>query len=163
MTIVTILVWSLTVLLLLAGFVGVLVPLLPGTTLILVGVVVHKLLLPASISWAMVGWIAFFWLLSLALDIGGVMIGTRLGGGTKWGMAGAGGGAMIGAFVSLPALLLGTMLGAVLAERLAHKRDLRETLRAGLGAGVGFFLGFLGRLLCAVTMIGFFVLANLRA
>jgi uncharacterized protein YqgC (DUF456 family) len=162
MTTVTILVWTLTVLLILVGFVGVLVPLLPGTTLIFVAVVLHKLLLPASISWAMVGWIALLWLLSLALDVVGVMIGTRLGGGTKWGMAGASGGAVIGSFVSLPALILGTMLGAVLAERLAHKRDLRETLRAGVGAGLGFFLGFLGRLLCAVTMIGFFVLANLR-
>ncbi len=157
----TTLAWSLTILLLTVGFVGVLLPLLPGTTLILVGVVLHKLLLPASISWWVVGSIALFWLLSLALDLAGVMIGTRLGGGSKWAMMGAGGGATIGAFVSLPALLLGTMLGAILAERLARKRNLRELLLAGAGAGLGFLLGFVGRLTCAVAMLGLCLVAAL--
>ncbi len=163
MTVMSTLAWGLTVLLLVAGLLGVLVPLLPGTTLIFAGVVLHKLLLPASISWVTVGWIAFFWLLSLVLDLAGVLIGTRLGGGSKWAMMGAGGGAAIGAFVSLPALLLGTMLGAILAERLAHKRNLRELLLAGAGAGLGFLLGFVSRLACAVAMIGLFVVSALSS
>jgi hypothetical protein len=157
----TALAWSLAVLLLAVGLVGVFVPLLPGTTLILVGVVLHKLLLPGSLSWATVGWIGFFWLLSLAVDIGGVLIGTRLGGGSKWAMMGAGGGAFIGAFVSIPALLLGTMFGAIVAEHLARQRNLRELLLAGMGAGFGFLLGFVGRLACAVAMIALFLVAAL--
>jgi uncharacterized protein YqgC (DUF456 family) len=161
MSVMTALAWSVTVLLLMVGFAGVFLPVLPGTTLIFVGIVLHKLLLPASISWAAVGVIAFFWLLSLALDIVGVLIGTRLGGGSKWAMMGAGGGAAIGAFVSIPALLLGTMVGAILAERLARKRNLRELLLAGAGAGLGFLLGFAGRLACAVAMIGLFLAAAL--
>ena len=159
----TILDWCLTALLLAAGLVGVLLPLLPGTTLIFAGVVLHKLLLPASISWATVGWIALLWLLSLAIDITGVLLGTRLGGGSKWAMMGAGGGAFIGALVSVPALLLGTMLGAILAERLAHERKLRDLLLAGMGAGVGFLLGFVGRFACAVAMITLFLVAALTA
>jgi len=159
----TVLAWSLTVLLLVVGLAGVLVPLLPGTTLILVGVLLHKLLLPASLSWATVGVIAALWLLSLAVDVAGVLIGTRLGGGSKWAMMGAGGGAFIGAFVSVPALILGTMLGAVVAEHLARQRNLRELLLAGVGAGFGFLLGFVGRLVCAVVMIGWFLFAALRA
>ncbi|HTT57468.1 MAG TPA: DUF456 domain-containing protein [Opitutaceae bacterium] len=155
--------WSLTVLLLAGGLVGAVIPLLPGTTLILAGVVLHKLLAPASLSWLVVGWVALLWLLSLVLEVTGVMLGTRLGGGSKWGMLGAGGGALAGAMVSLPALLLGTMLGAILAERVARKRNLRELLLAGMGAGLGFAFSYLSRLACALTMIGVFILAALRA
>jgi uncharacterized protein len=163
MDLMPILVWSLTVLLLLGGLVGAFLPLLPGTTLILAGVVLHKLLLPASLSWAAVGWIALLWLLSLALEVTGVMIGTRLGGGSKWGMIGAGGGALAGALVSVPTLLLGTMLGAIVAERLARERNLRELLLAGMGAGLGFFFSYLSRLACALAMLGVFIVAALRA
>lgn len=162
MTVMSIFAWVLTLLLFATGFVGVMIPLLPGTTLIFAGVVLHKLLVPAALSWTVVGWLGFFWALSLVLDIGGVLIGTRLGGGSKWGMTGAGGGAMIGAFISVPAVILGTMLGAVLAERLAHRRDLRRTLTAGLGAGLGFALGFVGRMACALVIIGGFLLATVR-
>jgi len=158
----TYLAWGLTTLLLLAGLVGTVLPLLPGTTLIFAAVLLHKLVLvPDSLSWAAVAWIGGVWLVSLVLDVAGVMIGTRLGGGSKWGMAGAGGGAAVGAFISLPALLLGTVLGAILAEKLAHRRDLRATLTAGLGAGLGFLAGLVGRIGCAVAMLGLFVTAVL--
>ena len=155
--------WSLTVLLLAGGLVGAVIPLLPGTTLILAGVVLHKLLAPASLSWLAVGGIALLWLLSLVLEVTGVMLGTRLGGGSKWGMLGAGGGALAGAMVSVPALLVGTMLGAILAERVSRRRNLRELLLAGMGAGLGFAFSYLSRLACALTMIGVFLLAALRA
>jgi uncharacterized protein YqgC (DUF456 family) len=157
----TILAWCLTALLLLCGLAGTLLPLLPGTTLIFAGVVLHRLMLPATISWAMVGWIGSLWILSLLIDLAGVLIGTRLGGGSKWGMAGAGGGAAVGAFVSLPALLLGTVLGAILAEKLIQRRDLRATLLAGLGAGLGFLAGLVGRVACALAMLSLFVTAVL--
>ncbi|HUJ44583.1 MAG TPA: DUF456 domain-containing protein [Opitutaceae bacterium] len=163
MSILTILAWILTAVLLLVGLVGTLVPLLPGTTLILMATALHKLMLPATISWGVVGVIACLWVLSLLVDFGCVLLGTRLGGGSKWGMAGAGGGAIAGAFVSVPALLLGSVVGAMLAEKLVHRRNLRDTLRAGLGAGLGFILGTLGRLACAVAMITLFLVAVLRA
>jgi uncharacterized protein YqgC (DUF456 family) len=157
----TILAWCLTAVLLLVGLLGTLLPLLPGTTLIFAAAVLHKLMLPATISWGVVGWIACLWVLSLLTDFACVLLGTRLGGGSKWGMAGAGGGAVVGAFLSVPALLLGSVLGAMLAEKLIHGRTLRDTLKAGLGAGLGFLLGTLGRITCAVAMISLFLIATL--
>ncbi len=152
-------IWMLTCLLMFIGLVGVIVPLLPGTTFILLGVGLHMLLLPGSVSWAMLGWIALVWLVSVAVDFLGVLVGTRLFGGTKWGMAGASGGAFIGMFFSLPALLLGTIFGAVVAERYAAKRTHQESLRAGVGAAFGFVLSTIGRLFCAVLMIALFLFA----
>src|SRR5687767_2116562 len=103
--------WVLTLTLMFAGLAGVIVPLLPGTTLILVGAIVHKLILPTDLSWFAIGFVAVFWFVSIVADFGGVLIGTRWFGGSKWGMAGASGGAFIGLFFSLPALLLGTIFG----------------------------------------------------
>ncbi|GAB5562776.1 MAG: DUF456 family protein [Synoicihabitans sp.] len=150
-------VWILTLFLTFVGLVGVLVPLIPGTTLILLGFVIHALILPGSMTWGGMGWILLVWLLSVLIDFLGVLVGTRLFGGTKWGMAGATGGAFIGMFFSLPALLLGTIFGAVVAEKYAAKRTRQESLRAGFGAAVGFVLSTGGRLICAFMMIAIFL------
>ena len=152
-------VWTLTTLFILAGLLGVLVPLIPGTTLILFAMLLHKFLLPGSLTWGMFGWIALAWFMSVIVDFLGVLVGTRLFGGTKWGMAGASGGAFIGMFFSLPALLLGTIFGAVVAEKYAAKRTRQESLRAGMGAAVGFVLSTGGRLLCAFIMVALFLYA----
>lgn len=155
------LLWCLTGLLLLVGLAGCIVPLLPGPTVILFAVVLHKLLLPTALAWSTVAWIAAICVLAIAADFLGVMLGTRLFGGGKWGMAGASGGALIGMFFSLPALLLGTFLGAVAAESLIAKKSDRDSLRAGAGAATGFLLSTVARVACAVAMITVFLFAAL--
>ncbi|WP_238991354.1 DUF456 domain-containing protein [Rariglobus hedericola] len=152
------LVWTLTIVLTVIGLAGVVLPLLPGTTLILIAMVAHKLLLPGDVSWVIIGWIAGVWLLSVIVDFAGVLLGTRLFGGGKWGMIGAGGGAMIGMFFSLPMLILGTVIGAVAAEKLIAEKSNRASLLAGAGAAVGFLISTIGRLICAVVMIAIFLL-----
>jgi uncharacterized protein YqgC (DUF456 family) len=103
------------------------------------------------------------WLLSVVADFAGVLLGTRWFGGSKWGMAGAGGGAFVGVFFSLPALIAGTMLGAVAAEKLLAKKSGRDSLKAGAGAAVGFLLSAIARLVCAGVMIVLFLVAALRS
>jgi uncharacterized protein YqgC (DUF456 family) len=159
--IVEILIWSLTAGLILIGLVGCIVPLLPGTTLILAAMILHKLLLPAQVSWWVIGVIALFWLFSVLADILGILLGTRLFGGSKWGMTGAGGGALAGMFFSLPALLLGTFLGAVAAEKLVAKKSHGASLRSGVGAATGFLLSTVARVACALVMIALFLAATL--
>lgn len=153
--------WTLTLTLMLIGLAGVVVPLLPGTTLILVAAVAHKLLLPTDLSWLAVGLIALFWVFSIIADFGGVILGTHWFDGSKWGMAGASGGALVGVFFSLPALVLGTIFGAILAEKLLADKTDREALKAGLGAATGFVLSTVARLFCAAVMIGLFLVAAL--
>lgn len=152
-------IWTLTTLLLLTGLVGSVVPLLPGTTLILVGAVLHKILLPQTVSTSAVVWIGVFWLFSVVADFVCTLIGTRLFGGTKWGMTGAGGGALVGMFFSLPALLLGTIFGAVAAEKLLGKRSDHDALKSGLGAALGFIASTIVRAFCASAMIALFAYA----
>lgn len=151
--------WCLVLLLLFTGFIGSVVPLLPGTTLMLVAVLLQKWLLPETIGWVAVGWIALFWLLSVASDFACTLLGTRLFGGSKWGMAGASGGALVGMFFSLPVLLLGTMLGAVVAEKWGAKRSTNDSLKSGTGATIGFLLGTVARFACALAIMAVYGLA----
>jgi uncharacterized protein len=155
--------WSLTTVLMLVGVAGVIVPLLPGNVLILVAAVLHKWLLPDSVSWAVIGWVAALCAVSIVADFGGTILGARLFGGGKWGMAGAGTGAFIGMFFSLPALILGTVFGAVAAEKFIAKKSGRTSLLAGVGAATGFVLSTAVRFGCALAMIGVFLYAALRA
>lgn len=151
--------WCLTITLMLIGFVGVIVPLLPGTTLILIAAILHKWIQPNDLPWLAIGFIAAFWLLSVVADFGGVLLGTRWFGGSKWGMAGASGGAFVGIFFSLPVLLLGTMLGAVAAEKLLAKKTDRAAIKAGFGAAVGFVISTVARVGCALVMIALFLIS----
>lgn len=153
--------WTVTVLLMLVGVAGVLLPLLPGTTLILAAAILHRLLLPTDLTWTVVGFIAGFWLLSVIADFAGVLIGTRWFGGSKWGMAGASGGALVGVFFSLPALILGTIFGAMAAEKLLAKKTGGQSFKAGLGAATGFVISTVARLACATVMIGLFLISAL--
>lgn len=155
-------IWILVGLLLAVGFIGSVVPLLPGTTLMLAGVLLQKWLLPDTLTWALVAWVAVAWFLSILADLGCTLLGTRLFGGTKWGLAGASGGALVGMFCSLPALLLGTILGAIVAEKWGAQRTSAESLRAGAGAAVGFFLGTFARFACAMAIVMLYGFAVLK-
>lgn len=155
--------WLLCAGLLLVGLAGSVVPLLPGTTLMLAAALLQKWLLPASLPWVAVAWMGGFWLLSVLADLGGTLLGTRWFGGGRWGMAGASGGALAGMFFSLPALLLGTVLGAIAAEKWLGRRSDGEALRAGAGAAVGFLLATVARFGCALVMLGLYVVAVLAA
>jgi uncharacterized protein len=155
--------WCLTALLMFIGLAGVIVPLLPGTALILFAAILHKLIVPDIVSWMTIFWIGVIFLVSVAADFGGVLLGTKWFGGGKWGMAGAGTGALVGMFVSLPALIFGTIFGAIAAEKLIAKKTGRASLLAGVGAATGFLLSTGARLICAVAMIALFVIAAIPA
>lgn len=146
-------------LLLLTGFAGSVLPLLPGTTLMFIAVLLQKWWLPGTLPRSAVIIIGFFWLLSLLADFGCSILGTRVFGGTKWGMAGATGGAVVGMFFSLPALLLSTIVGAALAEKLGAKRTSGQSVKSGLGAAAGFLLGTVVRFAFAVTMLAIYGVA----
>lgn len=156
-----ILIWSCVMLLMLVGLVGCVIPLLPGTTLILIGALLQKWLLPETLTWLAVGWIAAFWLLSVLADLGCTLLGTKIFGGGRWGMAGATGGALVGMLFSLPALIFGTMFGAVVAEKWLGKKTDGEALRAGAGAVVGFLVSGFAKLACAVVMIALYAISAL--
>ena len=147
---------SLTLLVMLAGLIGSLLPVLPGTPLILIAAIGHRLYFgTASISNLVLGVLIALMVVSLVFDFLASMLGAKKFGATWRGMLGAVIGGIIGLFFSLPGIILGPFLGAMLFEMLGGQEFKRAT-RAGAGAAIGLLLGIVGKFsICVVMMILF--------
>ena len=154
--------WILTLLLMLAGLVGTVVPLIPGTVLILVGAVLHRLTLGAEHS---VGWVTFvaltvLMLASQALELLSGSIGAKYFGATRWGAIGGILGGIFGLFFGLVGLIVGPLLGVLIGELLGGQEVLPAT-RSTWGTLLGTTAGMIGKVLIALLMILWFAVALL--
>jgi len=152
--------WMVVVVLMAIGLIGAVLPIFPGTTVILGAAVLHRIILgpEKSIGWPSLGILVALTLASYALDLIGSWYGARRFGATRWGLIGAIAGAIIGLFFGLPGLLLGPIIGAFGGEIVGGKR-LIAAGRASWGALLGNVAGTLGKLLIALAMICWFLVA----
>lgn len=141
------------------GFIGSFFPVVPGTLIVWLGVLIHKILLgPESVSWT------FFWF-ATAMTIAAQVIDLALGywGARRFGASwqGAVGGIVGGIvgllFLNIPGLFIGSIAG-VMAVEIARRKTLREAGRASVGMIIGGILGFAAKLgLAFVIIAGFFI------
>jgi uncharacterized protein YqgC (DUF456 family) len=144
---------SLTLFVMLAGLIGSLLPVLPGTPLILIAAIGHRLYFSAtSISNLVLIIMVVLVLVSLVFDFLASMLGAKKFGATWRGMLGAVIGGIIGLFFSLPGIILGPFLGAMLFEMLGEK-EFKKAVHAGVGATIGLLLGIIGKFSIGVVMI----------
>jgi uncharacterized protein YqgC (DUF456 family) len=138
------------------GLAGCVVPGLPGTPLVLIAAVAHRLWFgPASVSNIILALLVLLTLISLALDYLAGVAGARGFGATWRGVLGAAVGALIGLFFGPVGLLVGPFLGATGFEWLSG-REFRQAGRAGFGAFLGMLGGAVGKVACCLAMIGLF-------
>lgn len=139
------------------GLVGCILPAIPGTPLIFVGALAHRLYFGSS---SVNNWIFLtlflLMLLSVLLDYLASTVGAKKLGATWRGMLGAIVGAIVGIFFSLPGIILGPFLGAMLFE-LAGGYAFKQALYAGFGAFLGLVAGAIGKCAIAVVMVALFV------
>jgi uncharacterized protein YqgC (DUF456 family) len=154
--------WFLTLLLMLIGLVGTVLPLIPGAVLILAAAVMHRLALGAehSVGWATLVALTALMLVAQALDILSGSIGAKYFGATRWGAIGGILGAVVGLFFGLPGLILGPLAGVLTGELLGGKGILPAG-RSTFGSVVGATAGIAGKFAIGVIMILWFLLANL--
>lgn len=151
----------LTLLVMLVGVAGSVLPAIPGPPLVLAAAVGHKLIFgPAGASVTALLVMGLLMLLSLAFDFAASLIGARRLGATWRGVTGAAAGAVAGLFLGPVALVVGPFVGAVLGELLGG-REFKEAGRAGVGAVLGFLAGALGKVACALAMTGLFLVSVL--
>jgi uncharacterized protein YqgC (DUF456 family) len=150
--------WLITIVLFAVGLIGAVVPLLPGTTIILAAAIIHRLMLgpEKSVGWRTIAILAFLTLATYALDFLSGYFGAKYFGATKWGMFGAIIGALIGIFFGFIGLFVGPVIGAIAGEFIAGKQ-LVDASRAGWGSLLGNFAGMLGKLGIALVMIVLFL------
>lgn len=152
--------WFLTIGLFAVGLIGTVVPVMPGTTIILAAAIVHRLMLGAdkSIGWSTIIILTLLTLASYALDILAGYFGAKYFGATKWGTFGAVLGALIGLFFGLIGLFIGPVIGAIAGEVIAGKRMI-DAGRAGWGSLLGNVGAMLAKLIIGLAMIVIFLVA----
>ena len=151
--------WLLTIVLFAVGLIGTVLPVLPGTTIILAAAIIHRLVLGAekSIGWKTIVALVLLTLLSYVFDFLGSYFGAKYFGATKWGAVGAILGALVGLFLGLIGLFIGPVIGAVVGEVIAGKRMI-DAGRAGWGSLLGNIGAMLAKLIMALAMITIFLI-----
>src|SRR6266851_2203048 len=151
--------WLFTTVLFAVGLIGTVLPVFPGTTIILAGAVIHRMMLgpEKSIGWRVIVALVLLTLTSYALDFLSGYFGAKYFGATKWGMFGAVLGALVGLFFGIAGLFVGPVIGAIAAEFVAGKRMV-DAGRAGWGSLLGNLAGMLAKLLIALAMITIFLM-----
>lgn len=135
-------------LMLLTGLVGCILPVLPGTPLSFVGLLLLHFTERIDFSTMQL----FVWGLIVVvlqvLDYLTPIIGSKYSGGTAYGNRGCIAGTLLGLFFMPWGIIIGPFLGAVGGELLGG-RDMQNAIRSGFGALVGFVLGtFLKIVVC---------------
>ena len=153
MTVVEIIGLSLTLIVMLIGLVGSIVPVLPGPPLILIAALGHWLWFQEhSASGPVLIFLVVLTIVSLLLDYLAGMYGAKWFGATWRGVLGAFVGAIVGLFFNLPGIILGPFLGALVFE-LMGGHEFPKASRAGLGAILGVFAGVIARCIISGVMI----------
>jgi uncharacterized protein len=134
-------------LLLIAGIIGAVIPMLPGPPLSYAGMLLMHFTSRTHFSIQFLLWMAIITIAVTLLDLILPSIATRKTGGSKKGMYGAGIGLVIGIFFLPPfGIILGPFLGAFLAE-LSHSKVPDTALKEALGSLLGFITGTLLKLI----------------
>ena len=151
--------WLFAIVLFAIGLIGTVLPIIPGTTIILAAAVIHRMMLgpEKSIGWGTIGILVLLTLATYALDFLGSYFGAKYFGATKWGTFGAIAGALIGLFFGIVGLFVGPVIGAVTGEFIAGKRMI-DAGRAGWGSLLGNLAGMIGKLVIALGMITIFLM-----
>ena len=144
-------IYWLLIALMLVGVIGAVVPGIPGTSLILIGIIIWGFIKGSftaiSVPLIVTGIVL---LLGMGIDFFATYWGAKKAGASKWGQIGAMVGLVVAFFGLLPpflavggpliGILVGPLLGAIIGE-LIYRRDLLIAIKAGLGIVVGSLIG----------------------
>ncbi len=149
--------------LLLAGFLGTFVPILPGAPLAWAGLLAAHFSIYNDISilcLIITGVIAV--LVSIADNIFPVTM-TKKFGGSKYATTGATIGLIIGFFTGPWGIILGPFLGALVGELINKEGRNEGVLKAAFGAFMGFLLGTGLKMITVLAFIWIFVISFMRS
>lgn len=155
----SILLWIVGVLLVIAGIAGIVFPALPGHVLIFAGLFLA--------AWAddftrVSGWtlavIGVVAALSYTVDFVAAALGAKRVGASPRAVIGAGLGTLLGIPFGLPGVFLGPLVGAVVGELSVH-RQWKRAAGVGIAAWIGFLIGTALKVALAFMMIAIFIAA----
>jgi len=151
------------------GIIGAVVPAIPGTSLILIAIIIWGVVSSsfAAIKVPLIVTVIVL-VLSIGVDFLAGYIGAKQAGASKWGQIGAFVGLLLGFFGLLPTLpfggpllgiLIGPLLGAIIGEFL-YQRQLGLAIKAGMGIFVGTVVGNLLQGILAIAAVIVFLVTT---
>jgi hypothetical protein len=155
------LLWLLSALLIVAGLAGTVLPALPGTALVLTGIVLGAWIDDfARVGPWTVGAIALLAALAWLLDYVAALLGAKRAGASRQALIGAALGTVAGLLAGIVGVLFLPLVGAAVGEYLA-RRDHRHAARVGVATWLGLMAGLIAKVVIAFVMVGVFVAALL--
>jgi uncharacterized protein YqgC (DUF456 family) len=146
--------------LVLVGFMGSILPIIPGPPISWAGLLLLKwtdFVDDHGAAYENALWILlFFVILVTILDYVVPILGTKKYGGSKRGVWGATIGVVVGLFFGPLGIIIGPFLGAYIGEISTGKKD-KDALRAAWGSFLGFLLGVGLKLMVCGTILFFFI------
>jgi hypothetical protein len=155
----TLALWLLALAAIALGLLGLVLPLLPGSPLLLAGVWLAAWLDDYQ---RVGGWtvavIAVLALAAWAIDYLAAVVGVKKVGASKQAMLGAGLGVLAGFVLGPVGLVLGPVVGATLGEYLARKDEVQAG-KVGLAAGIAFVVAMALKFGLGLGMVALFAFA----
>jgi uncharacterized protein YqgC (DUF456 family) len=158
---VTIVLWTVAIVLIAIGFVGTIVPAVPGVTLIFAGMALGAWIdgfarIPVWVVVILGAFAAIAW----TVDFAAAALGAKRVGASGRAIVGAALGTIAGIFTGLWGLVFMPLVGAAIGE-YSVQRDLRRAGKVGVATWIGLLLGTAVKIAIVFTMVGIFVTALL--
>ena len=155
------LLWILSIGLIAVGLAGIVLPALPGTILVLAGIVLGAWIDDFTrVGWFAIAAVTVLAVVAWAMDYVAAMLGARRAGASRQAIVGAAIGTVAGIFMGLVGVLFMPLVGAAVGEYLA-RRNHQLAMRVGMATWLGLMAGMLAKFVLAFMMIGIFIVALL--
>ena len=155
------LLWAASTALILLGLAGIVLPALPGTLLVLAGIVLGAWIDGFTrVGWVAVAAVAVLAVLAWLMDYVAALLGAKGAGASRQAVIGAAIGTVAGIFMGLVGVLFMPLVGAAIGEFIALKNH-RQALRVGVATWLGLLAGMLAKFVLAFIMIGIYLVALL--
>jgi uncharacterized protein YqgC (DUF456 family) len=149
---------AVTLFFMLIGLIGIVLPIIPGTAVILLAAFIYALIE----GFQVIGWPTLLVLLVLTLvattaDIWASTVGARMGGASGWSVVMGLVGGLVGFVIfSLPGAIIGAIAGVLVTE-IVRVGDWRQALKAGSGWLLGWLFATVLQLGIGLIMVAFFI------
>jgi uncharacterized protein YqgC (DUF456 family) len=149
--------WLLSAALIVAGLLGTVLPVLPGTALVLGGIVLGAWIdnFTRVGPWPLTA-IAVMAVLAWVLDYVAALLGARRAGASRQALVGAALGTVVGLFMGLVGVLFMPLVGAAVGEYIARRNEERA-LKVGLATWLGMLVGLVAKVVLGFMMVGVFL------
>jgi uncharacterized protein YqgC (DUF456 family) len=149
--------WALCVVLIAAGIAGTVLPALPGTALVLAGIVLGAWIDDFTrVGWGTLTIVGVLAVLAWVLDYAAGLLGAKRAGASRQAIIGAALGTVAGVFTGFVGLLFMPLVGAAVGELIAQ-RDANRAARVGIATWVGIMVGLIAKVVLAFVMVGVFI------